>query len=213
MKTVMTLIIAMMASQMAGAAEIATGSVWDPVTRIFSSCDNCKAMQNLRGQYFIPAQRDARKRPQATAKIQDVTAHAERLMNVADNDSVSLRNAHYADEITTFYYLAADALPYAEDLDIAANIAYLNSVLGSRNLFEKVLNDEVLKQPENSCRKDFFKQAVESKECELANDNETELATSQKRAPKLQRCRTVTMSVSDCEAAKIRARDLKKVGQ
>jgi hypothetical protein len=79
-------------------------------------------------------------------------------------------------------------------MQIAYTIAYLNSELGSRSIFEKVLNDEVLSRPENACRKDFFKRAVESKECQVAN----EIAADNKK-PQV-KCPVMSGSVAKCEA-------------
>jgi hypothetical protein len=196
MKAMMTLLIAMLAGPLAQAESIATaGGPLDGIVRIFTSCDNCKAMEKLRTEVFVPAHRNVRLRKAATAKMDDVYAHGERLSDVAQNDRISFRNPHYANEIEAFYYLVADALPYAQDLQAAETIAYLNSELGSRSIFEKVLNDEVLNRPENICRRDFFKRAVENKECVLANDIAAEAKKPQVKCP------IMTGSVAKCEAA------------
>lgn len=205
-----TMMTAMLAVPMASAQSerIATGGAFDSITRMFTNCTNCRAMETLRTQVFVPAHGNSRLHSRAKASVGPVVEQAERLSLVAENDSVSFRNAHYANEITTFYYLAADALPYAEDLQIAETIAYLNQTLGSRDIFEKVLNNEVMKAPENSCRRDFFKQAVENKEC----IGENELAAEEAKAAKPPRrhtpktCPSINMSVKDCETKKALSR-------
>jgi hypothetical protein len=194
MKAAILILIAMLAGPQARAESIATGGALDPLVRIFTSCDNCQAMQKLRTEVFIPAQRNVRLKSRAAAKMEDVYAHAERLTDIAQNDRVSFRNAHYADEIEAFFYLASDSVQFSEDMQIAYTIAYLNSELGSRSIFEKVLNDEVLSRPENACRRDFFKRAVETKECQVAN----EIAAEGKK-PQM-KCPIMNGSVAQCEA-------------
>ena len=207
---VSTMMTAMLAAPMVSAQSdrFATGGTFDSITRLFTNCTNCRQMEGYRTQIFVPAHRDARQHFRAKAAVGLVVEHADRLAEVAEKDAVSFRNAHYANEITAFYYLAAEALPYAEDLQIAETIAYLNQTLGSRDLFEKVLNDEVMSRPENSCRKEFFKQAVENKECISANELEVEAAAAStpRRAPVRRTCRSVTMNVKDCETKKALAR-------
>jgi hypothetical protein len=208
-----TMITAMLAVPMASAQSerIATGGAFDSITRLLTNCTNCRAMETLRTQVFVPAHANTRLHSRARASVGPVVEQAERLSVVAENDSISLRNAHYANEITAFYYLAADALPYAEDLQIAETIAYLNQTLGSRDIFERVLNllDEDVKRDEkNSCRRDFFKQAVENKECisenELAADEAKAAKPPRRHTPKT--CRSITMSVKDCETKKALSR-------
>lgn len=213
MKAVVTLMIMMFAGQVAKADVIATRNpLLDPLTRIFTACDECSKMEATR-KIFTDAHADQSQKNlrKAGAAVVTATDHGSRLSNIAQNDRVALRGPHYANEIKAFMYLAIDALPYAQDDQIDATIAYLNSELGSRRLFEEVLNDEIVNKPENFCRKDFLVKRVANAECELANGIETDLAAASKRAPKLTVCKPMIEKIQNCYARQARASQQKSL--
>ncbi len=199
MKAALVLLLAIFTAPLAGAESIATGGTFDGIARIFTSCENCKTMEKLRTEVFAPAHTNARMHDRAKKAVGKVIEDAHRITTVAENDKKQFRGAHYANEIESFFILAVDAMPYAEDFELAENIAYINNELGSRSILEKVV-----KEMPAGCRKDFVVKSIVYKECEIDNDNAADAAqTAGKPVPKKLVCKPPTDNVQKCEAKAI----------
>jgi len=187
------LIIAMLATN-AQAETIATGGFFDPVVRIITSCENCKKMEKIRTEVFVPVHRNARLKAKAREALGAVHEFGDHLKSL---DQKELRGAHYVNEIESYMILASDALPYDEGLQVAEDIAYLNIELGATTIFNRALN-----KIEIGCRRDFLYAAVNAKQCTIQNEREQEKASQEKRKPALKKCEPLNVNIEACELKK-----------